>query len=177
MKKEQIIFNEISGLNPTLSHSSSLGSDSNPKFRDWVLLEELPEGWIIDKFCGSPLHGFDFCTNGKSILNGGKRALVRVKQKIREPQTHTETHIEIKPIKEKQVGESADTIGFPAKKVNELARKRFLEQILKDIMFDLTVCEIEGWDKKEYIKEIRKLINSFDLSNKNNKNQAQGSLF
>ena len=26
MKKEQIIFNEISGLNPTLSHSSSLGS-------------------------------------------------------------------------------------------------------------------------------------------------------
>ena len=48
------------------------------KYRDWDILETLPEGWIIDKYCGSPLHGFDFCTNGKSILNGGKRALVRV---------------------------------------------------------------------------------------------------
>ena len=148
-----------------------------PKYRDWDILETLPEGWVIDKYCGSPLHGFDFCTNGKSILNGGKRALVRVKPKIRETQTHTETPpIEI-PIKKKEVVESVDTVDFPAKKVNYLARKCFQEQILKDIIFDLTVCEIEGWDKKEYIKEIRKLINSFNLSKKSNKNQVQGSLF
>ena len=53
------------------------GSGSKLKYRDWDILEELPEGWIIDKNCGSPLYGFVFCTNGKSILNGGKRALVR----------------------------------------------------------------------------------------------------
>ena len=64
-----------------MTENKQIDESSTPKFRDWVLLEELPEGWIIDKFCGSPLHGFDFCTNGKSILNGGKRALVRVKQK------------------------------------------------------------------------------------------------
>lgn len=139
----------------------------------WDILENLPIGWIIDNTAGSPIKNTVFITNGKSVFNGQKRALLRVKSEIKQTKAHTET----KPNKEKEVIKSADAIEFPAKKVNELARKRFLEQILKDIMFDLTVCEIEGWDKKEYIKEIRKLINSFDLSNKNNKNQVQGSLF
>jgi hypothetical protein len=139
----------------------------------WDILENLPKDWIIDNTAGSPIKNTVFITNGKSVFNGQKRALLRVKSELKETQAYTET----KPTKEKEVIESVDIIEFPAKKVNELARKRFLEQILKDIMFDLTVCEIEGWDKKEYIKEIRKLINSFDLSNKNNKNQVQGSLF
>lgn len=59
------------------------GSDSVRKYRDWDILEELPEGWVIDKYCGSPLYGFVFCTNGKSILNGGKRALMRAFINIR----------------------------------------------------------------------------------------------
>lgn len=58
-------------------------SGSKLKYRDWDILEELPEGWIIDKYCGSPLYGFVFCTNGKSILNGGKRALLRAFINIR----------------------------------------------------------------------------------------------
>ena len=139
----------------------------------WDILENLPKDWIIDNTAGSPIKNTVFITNGKSVFNGQERALLRVKSEIKETQAHTET----KPNKEKEVIKSVNVIEFPAKKVNELARKRFLEQILKEIMFDLTVCEIEGWDKKEYIKEIRKLINSFDLSSKNNKNQAQGSLF
>ena len=51
------------------------------KYKDWEVYEVLPTGWKVDKYCGSPLHGFDFCTNGKSILNGGKRALVRAIRK------------------------------------------------------------------------------------------------
>ena len=47
------------------------------KFRGWTLYEEMPEGWVIDKTCGSPLTHYVFITNGKSILNGGKRALLR----------------------------------------------------------------------------------------------------
>ena len=46
-------------------------------YKYWDVYEVLPIGWKIDKSCGSTLHGFDFCTNGKSIFNGGKRALVR----------------------------------------------------------------------------------------------------
>ncbi|MGL4384472.1 MAG: hypothetical protein ACRCS4_04130, partial [Flavobacterium sp.] len=59
---------------------------------------------------------------------------------------------------------------FPAKTVNTLARKKFQEHLLKEIMFDFMVCEIEGWDKKEYLNEIKKLINGIDTSNKKKTN-------
>ena len=60
-----------------------------------------------------------------------------------------------------------------------LARKKFQQHILKEILFDLMVCEIEGWDKKEYIKELRTLLNSIDLSEskKQSKNTTQLNLF
>ena len=54
-----------------------LASVSTSNYRDWEVYEVLPKGWKIDNSCGSPLHGYDFCTDGKSILNGGKRALVK----------------------------------------------------------------------------------------------------
>ena len=43
----------------------------------WELYEEPPEGFSIDKHTGSPLSGYDFFTNGKSVLNGQKRVLVK----------------------------------------------------------------------------------------------------
>ena len=60
-----------------------------------------------------------------------------------------------------------------------LARKKFQQHILKEILFDLMVCEIEGWDKKEYIKELKTLLNSIDLSasKKQSKNLTQLNLF
>jgi hypothetical protein len=51
-------------------------------------------------------------------------------------------------------------IYFPAKNVNELARLKFQEKLLQEIRFDLMVCEIENWDKKEYINQLKCLINS-----------------
>ena len=47
-----------------------------------------------------------------------------------------------------------------ANTANELARKKFQEKLLQDIRVDLMICEIEGWDKLEYIQEIKNLINS-----------------
>lgn len=47
--------------------------------------------------------------------------------------------------------------------VNDLARLKFKEQILKEILFDLTVCEIEGWNKKEYINELKELLNEIKI--------------
>jgi hypothetical protein len=67
----------------SLKVKSEKSSSITLKYRDWNILEDLPEGWIIDKYCGSPLYGFVFCTNGKSILNGGKRALVRAFVNVR----------------------------------------------------------------------------------------------
>ena len=130
-------------------------------FRNWELFEELPDGWKIDKSCGSPLHGFEFCTNGISILRGGKRALVRVVKK------KVPTFKKIQPVAElKKVNQiqSNEEYVFPSKSVNELARKKFQEHMLKDISFDLMVCKIDGYDKREYIAELKNLINSIDLS-------------
>lgn len=133
------------------------------KYRDWDILEVLPIGWKVDNSCGSPLSGYDFCTDGKSVLNGGKRALVKT---IRKGTPRIEF---IQPKKENKTFEKKepkDDFIFPAKTVNTLARKKFQEHLLKEIMFDFMVCEIEGWDKKEYINEIKKLINGIDTSNK-----------
>lgn len=47
------------------------------RYMGWELYEEPPEGFSIDKHTGSPLSGYDFFTNGKSVLNGQKRVLVK----------------------------------------------------------------------------------------------------
>ena len=51
-------------------------------YKGWDLLDELPEGWKIYKTAGSPLNGYEFITNGKSVLNGQKRALLKVGKNI-----------------------------------------------------------------------------------------------
>lgn len=132
------------------------------KFRDWPLFNEMPDGWKIDKTCGPPLAGYTFITNGKSVLRGGKRALLLVgkqKQIIGEiddcidrsetPQVNKETKIK----KDYSIDASC------ARTVNELARESFKLKILNDILCDLTICEIEGWCKIEYINQIKNLVN------------------
>ena len=156
-------------LQEQTNHALNIASVSNRTFRDWKVYEVLPRGWKIDSSCGSPLHGFDFCTDGKSVLNGGKRALVR---SIRKGTPHVEFVEPKKEIKVVEKIEPKDNYTFPAKTVNILARKKFQEHLLKEIIFDLMVCEIEGWDKKEYIKELKSLINSIDLSNKKQKQKS-----
>lgn len=42
-----------------------------------MLYDEPSEGFSIDRHTGSPLSGYDFYTNGRSILNGGIRILVK----------------------------------------------------------------------------------------------------
>lgn len=63
----------------------------------------------------------------------------------------------------KQIKDKTETDIFPTKTVNDLARLKFQEQMLKEIRFDLMVCEIEKWDKKEYINELKQLLNSIKL--------------
>ena len=121
------------------------------KYKEWELLESLPDGWRIDKSAGSPLCGYEFCTNGKSVLNGQKRALLFVGSKPSEYKQSCQFEPAIKQV-EKEPTE------YPAKAVNELARKKFEQSLLNDIMVDLAICEIEGWCKMEYIRELRKLL-------------------
>lgn len=131
-------------------------------YKGWILLETMPDGWKIDKTAGSPLHGYSFIYDGKSIINGGKRALLRVVAPQRQlmlgqPKTASSTIV----VEEKDEKKPEQAIeAFPARTVNELARQKFKAQLLNDILVDLTICEIEGWCKREYISELKALINS-----------------
>lgn len=133
------------------------------KYRYWDILESLPLGWVIDRTAGSPAPNTVFITNGKSVLNGQKRALLKVqvnqdvnisKNEIQKIDCLVESNKKI---------EKTEIPIFPVKTVNDLARLKFKESILKEIMFDLMVCEIENWDKKEYINEIKQMLNSIDM--------------
>ena len=142
------------------------------KYKYWEILEEMPDGWQIDKTAGSPCQNTVFITNGKSVLNGQKRALLKVEaiRAVWNTEAPKELPTELKNTENTE-------IKFPAKTVNQLARLKFKEQILKDILFDLTVCELEGWDKKEYINEIKKLLSSIETSPKKSNNSSQQKLF
>lgn len=127
-------------------------------FNGWQILEEIPDGWKIDKTVGTPLCGHVFITNGKSVINGQKRALLKVGKNIKKENIKTENIV--KKV-EKNVNVKDKIIDKQtAKTANELARKKFEEKLLQDIRVDLMICEIEGWDKSEYIKELKRLINS-----------------
>jgi len=51
------------------------------KYNGWQLYDDMPKGWQIDETCGSPLMSYQFINNGKSVIHGGKRALLRVRYK------------------------------------------------------------------------------------------------
>lgn len=123
------------------------------KYRDWDVLDEMPEGWQIEKHAGSPYPYSVFINNGKSIFNGKKTAILKVEKVI--------TEFKSKPFSPK-LSEKAEqnNTPFPAKSVNDLARLKFKGYLLKEILVDLMICEIEGWNKIEYIHELKELINS-----------------
>lgn len=53
------------------------------------------------------------------------------------------------------------------KPLNQYAREQMKAKLCADILFDIQVCEIEGWDKLEYLEELKKMIDEiFINSNK-----------
>lgn len=46
------------------------------------------------------------------------------------------------------------------KKLNELARHQMIKRLYADILHDMHVCEIEGWDRLEYVHMLQELLNS-----------------
>lgn len=50
-----------------------------------------------------------------------------------------------------------------ARAVNDVARQQMILKLLADIRLDLTICELEGWDKKEYIRMLQDELNHFKV--------------
>jgi hypothetical protein len=134
--------------------------DSNKmmKYKGWPIVDVMPEGWAIDKTVGSPLSGHDFITNGKSVLNGQLRALLRVKSLPSGISQLTKPKPMVISEPTKHIDQVIDR--DYVKTVNDLARAKFKKKMLTDILCDMQICEIEGWCKLDYLNEIRELINS-----------------
>ena len=122
------------------------------EYRGWEILYSMPDGWVVDIYSDSPLPNSVFITNNKSPLKGQKRAILKVQSK--------RPSFELQYFEFNKDEEVFDDTPFPAKTINELARKRFQEQLLKDIRVDLLICKLEGWNKKEYIEQLKKIIDS-----------------
>ena len=43
--------------------------------------------------------------------------------------------------------------------LQELARHQMIVKLYADILIDMKVCEIEGWDRMEYINMLRRALN------------------
>ena len=41
------------------------------------------------------------------------------------------------------------------KALNELARHKMKHRLLADVLFDMNVCKLEGWDYKQYVQELK----------------------
>lgn len=52
-----------------------------------------------------------------------------------------------------------------AKRLNDLARHQQIVKLLADIRMDIEICEIEGWDKTEYISILKSLLDSIGGAN------------
>ena len=45
-----------------------------------------------------------------------------------------------------------------AKALQQLAREEMKHRLLADILTDINVCKIEGWDYKEYLLELKEIV-------------------
>lgn len=57
-----------------------------------------------------------------------------------------------------------------ARALNTLAREQLKTRLLADIRIDIQICQLEGWDYKEYLLELKKLIDCFLKKKKSKKN-------
>ncbi len=46
--------------------------------------------------------------------------------------------------------------------LNNLARHQTIYNLYRDILIDMVVCEIEGWDKLAYLKSLKDVIEHFE---------------
>lgn len=128
------------------------------KYMNWELYDKPPEGFSIDKHTGSPLTGYDFYTNGKSVLNGGVRILVKAAGVPVDSMTANRPPARESVPKGKEPKQDPMINRNVRQRVNVFARERFKVKLLQEIEFDLMVCQLEGWSMGSYVNELKQLI-------------------
>lgn len=128
------------------------------KYMNWELYDKPPEGFSIDKHTGSPLTGYDFYTNGKSVLNGGVRILVKSLNVHVNNIADNHYHVKRNTPNNKEPKQDPMINRNVRQRVNVFARERFKVKLLQEIEFDLMVCQLEGWSMGSYVNELKQLI-------------------
>ena len=128
------------------------------KYMGWVLYDEPPEGFSIDRHTVSPLSGYDFYTNGKSILNGGIRILVKAPGVPVDSMAVNHLPTRESVPKSKEFKEDPMNSRDVRQRINAFAREKFKVKLLQEIEFDLMVCKLEGWNMESYVCEIKGLM-------------------
>lgn len=139
-------------------------------YKGWQVFDEIPNGWQICQKVGSPHGDFVFITNGKSPLNGQKRALLKLN--IQKSPIQYELNLDIHtPVIDKKQNHKIELPVDYALTMNRLSRERLKENLLRDLMVDIQICLIEGWDVKEYHLELKNLIDSLNINHNEVKNE------
>lgn len=128
-------------------------------YKHWSVLDHIPDGWIVDRYAGSPLHGHVFVTNGKNLLTGQQlRALAPDPQ--RQPQDEPSIQLPLpEPKPEPEPEPPRQLIDDEYRlTMNNLARKKTQEKLLQDILTDMHICKLEGWSHRDYLIELKNLI-------------------
>ena len=60
-----------------------------------------------------------------------------------------------------------------AYKLQQLARHQMIQKLYADILHDMMVCDIEGWDRTEYIRELQECLNHFKVVNDGRDTKAE----
>lgn len=58
-------------------------------------------------------------------------------------------------------GVKLDNDPMTPKALNDLARHQAITRLEADILQDMMVCDIEGWDKTEFIRMVAEVVNHF----------------
>ena len=53
-----------------------------------------------------------------------------------------------------------------AKALQDLARHQMIHRLLSDIAMDMKICEVEGWDKLEYINMLKRELDMLGKRNR-----------
>lgn len=122
---------------------------------------EIPEGYKKLKGAMTAPRGFEWYWNSKNFFSD-ERKIILVKMPIKEISPMSSKKTNIKTI-EKQLQLNFES--FSKKKVttldintrlalNNLARHQLKQKLLADIATDITICNIEKWDYKEFIDDL-----------------------
>lgn len=133
------------------------------------IYQEIPSGWKLLRGATTAPVGYELICNGESRFSPDyKIALVkgRPQESQKEAVEASLSTVMLKPMYKKERDTKINDVCFSdepgiSQKLNQLAREQMKLRLLKDIEADITVCKLEGWEYRDYLRELQGEIQRF----------------